>query len=260
MVVRLPKTGGAVVNLALAQDGQGAMLSDDSRLYFFGNRQISACALPGCTGGPQMLVATMPTTTLGVEIIHLSFNVPKSRLYWSDHTRIRSVATVGGAPRNHFTNNMASPVATDLGFLYYLAAPSVSNPNRTIHKLRIEDPPALEPIVEFPPADPNPRQFAMASGRLVWQTASAITALPLPEPSGTAVPPAFFSGPVTSIFVEGNTLFFGSGNSVRSCPVAGCGAGPQTVSTPPCAVREVVADARAVYWICGNAEIMKIAR
>jgi hypothetical protein len=249
-----------VTNLALNQAGQGTMVSDDSRLYFFANRQVSACALPACAGGPQMLVATMPATSLGIDIIHLSFNLPRSRLYWSDHTRIRSIATVGGVARNHFTNDLASPVALDTGFIYYVAAPSVSNPNRTLHKLRAEDPPALDPIVEFAPADPTPRQFVMTPGRLFWQTASAITALPVPTPGSTAVPPAFFSGQVSSIFAEGSTLFFGSGNSVRSCPVTGCAGTPRTVATPPCAVREVVADANAVYWICGNAEIMKVAR
>jgi hypothetical protein len=30
------------------------MLSDDSRLSFFANRQVSACALPACAGGRQI--------------------------------------------------------------------------------------------------------------------------------------------------------------------------------------------------------------
>jgi hypothetical protein len=101
----------------------------------------------------------------------------------------------------------------------------------------------------------------MTPGRLFWQTASAITVLPLPEPAGMAVPPPFASGAVSTMFVEGTTVLWGSGNTVRSCPITGCPvAGPRVVASPTCAVREVVADARAVYWICGNGELMKIAR
>ena len=261
IVARLPKTAGAAVaNMALNQNGQGAMVSDDSRLYFFGNRQVSSCAIPACAGGVQMLAPAIPTMTLGTDIIELTFNVPKSRVFWSDGTRITSVATVGGATRNHFTNNMRSPVALDANFIYYVAAASISNPNRTLQKLRALDPPMLAQIVDFPTGAAIPREFSMTTGRLFWNTGSNIAALPLPEPAGTAIPPAFFTGAVSSIFVEGTTLFFGSGNTVRSCPVTGCGAGPRVVANPTCAVREVVADARAVYWICGNGELMKIAR
>jgi hypothetical protein len=246
-------------------NGIGAIVSDNTRVYYYANGQVASCAVPACAGGPQALAPTRPTMTLGVDIIDLAFNPARSRVFWTDQAHILSVPIGGGMLQTHLTGTFPSTsVAVDLRFIYYVDR----NPMNVVslRKRTAVDPPALGILVEFPAAAALPRQLAVTPNRLLWVSNGAVSALPLPEPAGTAVPPPLAGGSPIRIAIEGNQVFWTdfvspSMGRVLSCPTVGCRPSPVVVATFSCGPGFIAADAQTVYWTCPTAGlVMKVAR
>jgi hypothetical protein len=266
-IARMSKDGMvAPADLATGLNGTGTMASDNTRLYFFGNQRISACTPPACPGGPQGLAAAKPATSLGVDTIDVTLNASKSRLLWTDQTKLYSVATAGGAPLVHLTGDFPSTaMAGDGQYIYYLDRDGMGVVS--LRKRSAVDPPMIGVLVEFPAASSTPRQLALVPGRLLWVTNGAVSTLPIPEPAGTAVPAPLATGNPTRLAVEGGVVFWAdyqsaSAGRILSCAMTGCrGLAPTLVATTDCGPGFVAADPAAVYWVCaGSGVISKIAR
>jgi hypothetical protein len=252
-------------DLVTSLNGIGTIVSDGNRVYFYSNGQIGSCAIPGCAGGITALAPTRPTVTLGIDIIDVVFNPSRSRLFWTDHARIFSVPIGGGMTQTHLTGNFPSTsVAVDLRFIYYIDRDPMNVV--TLRKRTAVDPPALGILVQFPPTAALPRQLAVTPNRLLWVSTGSVSALPLPEPAGTAVPPPLAGGSPTRMAIDGNQLFWGDFQSasmgrILNCPTIGCRAPPAVVATFPCGPGSVAVDATTVYWTCAaTGVVMRVAR
>ncbi len=227
---------------------------------------IRGCALPSCSAGPQELI-TASTPARG-----LFYSEPKKTLYFTQQKAIWQKALPGGQTVQITpTTELAANITSDGQYVYW-SEYSPTTGTSSIRKIPVsggkdsglaDGLSYLTKLVAYERVlyvleDPTNGTGVQGDAR--------IFAIPLPNGVGSGTVPEFANAGAKArqLAVDDSGVYWTEtdGNlegSIRHCPLTGC-TGPADVLASAAGPEGIATDARAVYWVSTNGQVMKLAK